>query len=99
MPNQKSMILIEGITQDGQIFRPSDWAERSCGSLSTFEGNRVIYSPLLRPITYQGHRCVLADPRLALVYPDLYQDLMRFAQNNGLVVSQQNIQEDDATWN
>ena len=32
-------IIIEGVTTEGKKFRPSDWAERMSGSLSTFKNH------------------------------------------------------------
>ncbi|MGA2655308.1 MAG: DUF3579 domain-containing protein, partial [Gammaproteobacteria bacterium] len=47
--SDKHNIIIEGITTEGNEFRPSDWAERISGQLATFKGHRVVYSPLLTP--------------------------------------------------
>ena len=33
-------VLIQGITRDGRTFRPSDWAERLAGVMSTFPAGR-----------------------------------------------------------
>jgi hypothetical protein len=33
-------LIIEGITEDGKTFRPSDWIERLCGSVSSFGADR-----------------------------------------------------------
>ena len=39
-------IVIVGVARTGQIFRPSDWAERLCGCMSLFgEDQRINYSP------------------------------------------------------
>jgi len=41
-------IVIEGITDRGEPFRPSDWAERLSGMLSVFsESGHLEYSPYL----------------------------------------------------
>ncbi len=37
--NNKKLI-IEGITEDGKTFRPSDWIERLCGSVSSYGADR-----------------------------------------------------------
>ena len=38
-------VVIHGTTSSGKIFRPSDWAERLCGILSSFtKDNRLSYS-------------------------------------------------------
>ena len=87
-------IIIEGITEEGQKFRPSDWAERVSGNLSTFKRHRIIYSPLLKPSTKDGHKCVVLDPALKEKNPDLYQHILDFAQNNKLKICGQEPDED-----
>ena len=32
---KEKLILIEGVTENGEPFRPSDWAERMCGCLAS----------------------------------------------------------------
>lgn len=34
-------VFIQGITQDGRSFRPSDWAERLAGAMSCFRPGGV----------------------------------------------------------
>src|SRR5262249_30287299 len=53
-------IVIQGVTESGQPFRPSDWAERLCGMMSVFGEDRCLsYSPYLKPIIAAGVRCVV----------------------------------------
>ncbi len=86
-------IIIEGITKSGDKFRPSDWAERVSGSLSTVRNHRLYYSPLLQPSTRQGNKCVTLDPALKESNPALYQSILDFANNNNLRICQE---EDDS---
>jgi len=80
-------ILIEGVTEEGKTFRPSDWAERVSGSMSTFARNRVKYSPLLQPTVNQaGMKCVLLDRALAESNPELYASILEFAKTNKLKI-------------
>jgi hypothetical protein len=81
-----SKILIEGVTEEGQTFRPSDWAERMSGNLSTFQGHRMVYSPLLQPVVRNGQKCMLLDPQLKTTNPALYEAIMAFAQSNKLKI-------------
>ncbi len=83
---EDAKIIIEGITQSGETFRPSDWAERMSGSLSTFHKRRVIYSPLLQPIMKDGLKCVQLDPALQQSNPELYRAILDFAQQHNLKV-------------
>lgn len=55
-------ILIKGVTEEGQTFRPGDWAERMSGNLCTFQNHRMVYSPLLQPVVRNGQKCMLIDP-------------------------------------
>ena len=77
-------IIIEGITESGETFRPSDWAERMSGQLSTFHKRRIQYSPLLQPSVKDGARCVLLDPKLKKSNPQLYDSILEFARKNHL---------------
>lgn len=79
-------IIIEGITEEGQQFRPSDWAERISGDLSTFHKHRIIYSPLLQPMVKDGNKCVMLDPALKQTNPSLYQSILEFAHANKLKI-------------
>lgn len=83
---KKPKIIIEGITEEGEIFRPSDWAERMSGGLSTFRNRRIMYSPQLQPIMKEGHKCVLLDPELEKTNPALYQSIIEFARTNKLKI-------------
>jgi hypothetical protein len=80
-------IIIEGVTESGETFRPSDWAERMSGSLCTFQNRRITYSPLLQPMVKDGNKCILLDPELKSTNPSLYESIMEFAQNNHLRIS------------
>lgn len=82
---EKKTIIIEGITDQGKTFRPSDWAERMSGSLASFKNCRIRYSPLLRPsVNSDGYQCVLLDTRLKESSPLLYQSILDFAKANNL---------------
>ena len=89
-PPQRShstRIIIQGITQNGRAFRPSDWAERLCGIMSTFGGdNQMRYSPHVRPVMLDGVRCVVVEPELTTVEPRAHRFLLDFAADNELVV-------------
>ncbi|MBI5447300.1 MAG: DUF3579 domain-containing protein [Gammaproteobacteria bacterium] len=96
MDNPKpKKIIIEGITQAGDRFRPTDWAERMSGSLSTFKRHRIHYSPLLQPIVKDGYKCVMLDPALKKSNPILYNSILEFAQTNNLKICQES--EDNAS--
>lgn len=83
---KKSYSVIIGVTTAGKTFRPSDWAERSCGVLSNFRRHRISYSPLLRPAIIQGQKSIIIDSRLELMHPEIYKSILDFAKSNELVV-------------
>ena len=87
MSTAPAAIVIQGITRAGRAFRPSDWAERLCGVLSTFGGDQQMrYSPYVRPILMDGVRCVFVKPELKGIEPRAYRFLLDFANDNELVV-------------
>ncbi|MDO1510875.1 MULTISPECIES: GNAT family N-acetyltransferase [unclassified Neisseria] len=80
-------IVIHGTTSKGKIFRPSDWAERLCGILSSFDkGNRLSYHQWVRPILVDKVRCVAVDKKLEEINPPMFRFLMDFAADNDLRV-------------
>lgn len=82
-------IIIVGITTNGEIFRPSDWAERLCGCMSLFgDDQRISYSPYLKPIIASGVKCVVIDRRLEQMSPEAFDFLMSFCNDNELQLRQ-----------
>ena len=78
-------IVIQGITESGHPFRPSDWAERLCGMMSVFgEDRHLSYSPYLKPIITAGVRCVVVDIKLEELDPSAFRFLLDFAKDNEL---------------
>jgi hypothetical protein len=78
-------IVIQGVTESGHPFRPSDWAERLCGMMSVFgEDSRLSYSPYLKPIMAAGIRCVVVDLKLEDLDPAAFRFLLGFARDNEL---------------
>lgn len=83
----KRRIIIEGVTEDGRAFRPSDWIERISGSLSTFGNDRRIrYSNYVQPEIHGGKRCLVVDPALRDRNPTQFTFLLDFARCNRLRV-------------
>lgn len=87
MNDKDKKIIIQGVTEEGKTFRPSDWAERMSGKMATFKNRRVYYSPLLQPTrNNEGYKCVVLDPALKESNPALYQSIMAFAKANNLKI-------------
>ena len=94
MPASKRQIFIQGITREGRAFRPSDWAERLAGAMSSFRpggaqagiGAYIGYSPLCFPRLVEGVKCVIVDEGLREVEPMAWDFVMNFARDNDLRV-------------
>lgn len=88
-PTPQSMhdIIIHGTTSNGKVFRPSDWAERLCGILSSFnKENRLSYHEWVSPILIDKVRCVAISPQLEELNSSMFRFLMDFAADNDLRV-------------
>lgn len=85
---------IQGVTQDGRTFRPSDWAERLAGAMSIFRpgGNvggisgAIGYSPYCVPRVVDGIKCVMVNEALRGIEIMAWDFVMNFARDNGLKV-------------
>ena len=85
---------IQGITADGRAFRPSDWAERLAGAMSSFRPGGsasgiaayIGYSPYCVPQVVDGVKCVLVNEALRDIEPMAWDFVMNFARDNGLKV-------------
>ena len=84
--------FIQGLTLEGQPFRPSDWAERLAGAMSCFRpdgvhggiGAFIGYSPLCVPRTINGVKCVIVSEELRGIEPMAWDFVMNFARDNQL---------------
>ena len=86
-------IIIEGIKEDGNKFRPSDWCERLATTLASFgEDQRLQYCKSAHPCIINGVNCLIVDRDLQSKSPESYEFLMAFAEQNKL-----KIQEDRRT--
>jgi hypothetical protein len=87
--------VIQGVTNKGKTFRPSDWSERLAGAMSNYgpplrgikrENQHLAYSPYVCPMIIGSLKCVLLDARLRDVAPYAFDFVLRFAKDNDLVV-------------
>ncbi len=86
--------FIYGMTNQGKVFRPSDWAERLCGVMACYRPGGMAsgrdafigYSPYVRPVTHGGVRCVVVDERLKELEPMALTFVLNFARDNDLPV-------------
>jgi len=87
--------FIQGLTKDGKVFRPSDWAERLAGAMSSFrpEGSHGIgayigYSPYCVPTPMNGVKCVIVSEALRGIEPMAGDFVMNFARDNDLQIGE-----------
>lgn len=93
MQSSKSTeIIILGVTQAGQPFRPSDWSERLAGVMSSIRpggavpGDRLSYSPWCIPNTVNGQKCVIIHTDIREANVMAWDFLMGFAKDNQLQI-------------
>ena len=89
-------LIVQGITSDGKIFRPSDWAERLAGVMSQFRpggsqpGSHLSYSPWCFPTSMmvsQGEiKCVVINRAIQKLEPMAWDFVTNFAKDNKLLV-------------
>lgn len=93
-------VLIQGVTSDGQAFRPSDWADRLAGVMSQFRpggaqpGSHLSYSPWCVPTSIDGIKCVVVHQDLRDAEPMAWDFVMGFAKDNDLQVVQAGLPPD-----
>ena len=85
-------VFILGVTPSGQTFRPSDWAERLAGVMSSFRpggaapGDHLSYSPWCVPNTVEGIKCVIVHVDMRQDHVMAWDFVMGFAKVNNLQV-------------
>jgi len=87
-------VFIQGLTKDGRTFRPSDWAERLAGTMSSFRpdgagggpGAFIGYSPYCVPRIVAGVKGVVVSEALRGLEPMAWDFVLNFARDNDLVV-------------
>jgi len=80
-------VIIQGITQEGGTFRPSDWAERLCGAVASYgPGRRIIFHPNVKLAAIEGVKCVVIDASLEVDDEMLFDFLTDFADENNLQI-------------
>jgi hypothetical protein len=93
-PSAVKEVFIQGITLDGKIFRPSDWADRLCGVMSPFRpggpqpGSHLNYSPWCIPTLINGVRCVVVNAELREAEPMAWDFAINFAKDNNLQIAE-----------
>ena len=95
-PAKPREFFIQGLTQDGRAFRPSDWAERLASAMACFRpdgsvggiGAFIGYSPYCVPTVVDGVKCVIVNEALKAIEPMAWDFVMNFARDNRLVLGE-----------
>ena len=90
------LVFIRGVTKEGRTFRPSDWAERLAGAMSSFRpgGSHggisayIGYSPYCVPRVIDGVKCVIVNEALRDIEPMAWDFVINFGKDNDLQVSE-----------
>jgi hypothetical protein len=83
-------VVILGLTKAGVTFRPSDWAERLAGVMSSFRpggvqpSSHLSYSPWCVPTVIDGVRAVVVNRQLREAEPMAWDFVLNFAKDNDL---------------
>lgn len=93
-PPKPREVFIQGITKQGRTFRPSDWAERLAGAMSSFRPGggamgmaaHIGYSPYCVPTSMGDVKCVVVNEALRDLEPMAWDFVMNFARDNDLQV-------------
>ena len=79
--------MLWGVTTAGRRFRPSDWAERLAGLTASFgHDQKLVYSPLVRPVTVGAVKAMIIGRQLQSLAPRLHRFYLDFAHDNALQV-------------
>lgn len=106
MPTQTGLCMSEegryfvlfGLTESGNPFRPSDWAERLAGVMAPYRppnmpASYITYSPYVMPKVIHGIRCVVVDDRLRELEPLAWKFVHDFAKDNALQTREGSMQD------
>jgi hypothetical protein len=96
-------VFIQGVTLEGKPFRPSDWAERLAGAMSSFRpggaaagpGAHLGYSPYCTPRVINGVKYVIVNEALRDLEPMAWDFVMNFARDNRLQTTDACLLPDD----
>ena len=79
--------VIQGVTKDGEVFRPTNWADRLGDMLSTTDKDgRIVFSSYLRPMVIQGVHCVVVRFSLEKADQHAFDLVKQFTVANHLTV-------------
>ena len=85
-------IVIQGVTREGNKFRPSDWAERLYYALASYgHDRRLKFNPRVHIKMGNKFKSFVIDSLLEQEDPMTFDFLIDFANSNNLVISSDNV--------
>jgi len=76
-----------GLTASGDIFRPSNWAERLATTAVRMSAERrYIFNPMVYLRTLEGINSIVIEKGLVKNDPELFAFFMEFGQANNLII-------------
>ncbi len=81
--------IIQGVTEEGRKFRPSDWIDRISSMMASYgTSHRLVFSDLLHPELYEGEKCLIIDMVLEKENISMFEYVMNFVKTNNLKMVQ-----------
>ena len=87
--NRPILIVIYGITDDGEKFRPSSWAEmliEGVGLTNFGRDHKIQYAKHIGTILINGNTGIIMSDRLKYERPTAFSEIISFANKNRLMV-------------
>lgn len=83
--------IIQGMKEDGEKFRPSDWMERISSQIAQYgeAGKSLRYRDCARPRIINGEKCLVIEHRLAEKDQEAYRFVKGFAESHQLQIREE----------
>ena len=79
--------VVQGITMEGTIFEPQDWAENLRDTLFEMDENKNLNcSSYVRPITSNGMKCLIVRSSLQTAHLHAFEHIKQYIADHHLVV-------------
>lgn len=94
--NRPTLIVIYGITGDGEKFRPSSWAEmliEGVGLTNFGRDHKIRYAKHIGTMLMNGNYCIIMNEFLKYEQPTAFSEIISFANKNRLMVNIYNNKE------
>lgn len=78
--------VVQGITIDGEVLQPPEWAEQLCSRLAATGSDGRLYSSHMRPVVVNGVQSVVVRVSLKLVDEKAFDTIKQFVAEHRLQV-------------